>query len=485
MGKKSWIILIFLMMFVLSDLGVLALSPSDEKPPEIIPLERLPQETSQIKALRKEIETYIEAYSSRMIEMNDWMYHNPEIGFKEFKASKMMGEELKKHGFDVKFGVEGLDENFNDFVQEKFGEGGLKTAFVAKYKGSEEHPVVCFMIEADALRAEKGPFHGCQHNQQGPVAIGSAIALSKVLEKHGLKGSVWAIHAPAEEIAPPAKYAMTKAGFFDGVDFMIRSHGTPQAVNRVKGGIGNCCMLDEVTIYEFHGKPAHGTRAWLGNDSFDAARIFFTAVDMLREHSEPTFRFMGTVISVGNASNVVNDYVEIDHEIRNSDRTGMEALQKKLKQVHTIAKAAAMATFTDVKIRHYGSYYNGIECAWLQAVAWNYTKEYGDEAAMTEELDDPVGWDESGIGAVNVPGVQIRPAVANVPQATGHSYENAAKTISAVGHEGLIQTAKIGAAVGLRLLLDPDMRTKVKEEHARWQKYGLEKGLITKDMIRN
>ena len=115
MGKKSWIILIFLMMFVLSDLGVLALSPSDEKPPEIIPLERLPQETSQIKALRKEIETYIEAYSSRMIEMNDWMYHNPEIGFKEFKASKMMGEELKKHGFDVKFGVDGLDENFNDF----------------------------------------------------------------------------------------------------------------------------------------------------------------------------------------------------------------------------------------------------------------------------------------------------------------------------------------------------------------------------------
>ncbi len=305
------------------------------------------------------------------------------------------------------------------------------------------------------------------------------------MEKHGLKGSVWAIHTPAEEIAPPAKYAMTEAGFFDGVDFIIRSHGTPQVAKRVKGGIGNCCMLDEVTIYEFHGRPAHGTTAWLGNDAFDAVRIFFMAVDMLREHSEPTFRFMGTVISVGKASNVVNDYVAIDHEIRNSDRTGMEALQKKLEQVHTIAKAAAMATFTDVKIRHYGSYYNGIECAWLQTMAWNYTREYGDKAAMTDELSDPVGWDESGIGAVNVPGVKIMASLSNVPEATSHSYENAEKTISAVGHEGLIQTAKIGTAVGLRLLLDPEMRTKVKEEHARWQKYGLEKGLITKDMIRN
>ncbi len=167
MSKKSWIILIFLTMFVLSALSVLALPPSDEKPPEVIPLEMLPKETSQLKDMRKDMEAEIEAYSDRMFEMNDWMYHNPEIGFKEFKASKMMGDELKKYGFDVKFGVEGLDKNFNDFVEEKFGGGGLKTAFVAKYKGSEEHPVVCFMIEADALRSERGPFHGCQHNLAG------------------------------------------------------------------------------------------------------------------------------------------------------------------------------------------------------------------------------------------------------------------------------------------------------------------------------
>lgn len=152
------------MMLVLSVLSALALSPSTEKPLEVIPLKMLPKETGQIKALRKEIEEEIEAYSPRIIEMNDWMYHNPEIGFKEFKASKMLSDELKTHGFEVKFGVKGLEESFNDFVEEKFEGGDLKTAFVAKYKGSEEHPVICFLIEADALRSERGPFHGCQHN---------------------------------------------------------------------------------------------------------------------------------------------------------------------------------------------------------------------------------------------------------------------------------------------------------------------------------
>ncbi len=485
MVKKSWTISTVLMMFVLSVLSALALALSVEKPQEFIPIKMLPKETSQIRVLRKEIEEQIKAYSPRMIEMNDWMYHNPEIGFKEFKASKMMSDELKEHMFEVKFGVEGLDKNFNDFVEERFGGGGLKTAFVAKYKDSEEHPVIAFVFDTGALRSGKGPFHGCQHNQQGPVAIGSAIVLSKVMEKHNLKGSVWVIHTPAEEIAPPSKYAMAKAGAFNGIDFIIKSHGTPHVSKRLKGGIGTHGMLDEGTLYEFYGKAAHSMLAWQGNDALDAARLFFTAVDMLREHSEPSFRIMQTIVKVGNASNSVNDYVEVDQEIRNADTASGEAVRKKLEQVHTIAKAAAMATFTDVKIRHYSSYVNGIASAWLQALAWYYVKEYGDATAMTEELGDLFIWDESGIGAVNVPGVLIWPAVANVPETAFHSLEHAATTISPEGHKGLIQTAKIETAVGLRILLDSKLRAKVKEEHLQWQKYGLEKGWITKDMITN
>ena len=455
------------------------------KPPEVIPLESLPPETSQVAALRKAVDAEIDAFSGRAIEMNDWMYHNPETGFLEFKASAMMGDELKKQGFDVSYGVPALAEEFDSFVKERFGAGGLKEAFVAKYKGRVEHPVVAFMLEADALREQGGKaFHGCQHNQQGPVAIASAVALAHVMEKSGVPGSVWVIFTPAEEVPPSVKTAMTKAGVFDEVDFLIRSHGTGAKPQRSKAGIGNCCMLIESTLYEFTGRPAHGTRAWQGRDALDAARLFFTAVDMLREHSEPTFRFMGTITRAGSAPNVVNDSVEVDHWIRNADRAGIEAIRKKQEQVDTIAKGAAMATFTEVKIRHYGTDTNGIEDGWLQALAWHYTRAYGDAEAISEELGDPTGWDESGIGAVNVPGVQVKAAVAGIPEVAGHSYENAAITISPEGHKGLVQTAKIGAAVALRLFTDPNLRAQVNEEHAAWRRYGLQQGLLTPDLVR-
>ncbi len=458
-----------------------------EKPQEVIPMEMLPPETPEAAALRQQIEAEIDAYAARLIEMNDWMYHNPESGYYEFKASKMMGEELAKQGFEVKYGVDGLEEGYNNVIEERFDAGGLPTAFVAKYRGKTEHPVIAFMLEADALRATPAPFHGCQHNMQGPVAIGSGVALAKAMERNNVPGIVWVILTPAEEIPPPDKSAMYKAGVFDEVDFLIRTHGATQKAGRSKAGFGNCCMLIEAVLYDFYGRPAHGTRAWQGADALDAARMFFDAVDMLREHSEPDFRFMGAITKTGDAPNVVDQHVQVDHWIRNANRAGATALANKAEQVDTIAKAAAMATFTDVKIRHYATYTNGIENGWLQTLKWCYIDKYAgpeDKAAMSDDLGEPSGWAECGLPAVNVPGIGIQAATAGIPSAAGHSHENAAITISPEGHKALVQMAKIGAAMGLRLLLDPELRAKVNEHQGEWQAWGVKEGLISEDMIR-
>ncbi len=158
----------------------LATAPGAPKPPDVVPLESLPRETPQQAMLRKAIDAEVDAFAARAIEMNDWMYKNPETGFLEFKASAMMGDELKKQGFEVSYGVAGLDPTFDAFVNERFGQQGLKEAFVAKYKGGAEHPVVAFMLEADALREQGGKaFHGCQHNQQGPVAMASTSSFAR------------------------------------------------------------------------------------------------------------------------------------------------------------------------------------------------------------------------------------------------------------------------------------------------------------------
>ena len=119
---------------------------SAEKPREVVPLDELPQESSQVAAWKKAVETEIDTYGSRLIEMSDWMYHNPEVGHQEFEASKLLGSELEKQGFEVDFGVEGLDKEFLKALKSRVGVDGLPTAFVARYEGKTEAPVIAFVV---------------------------------------------------------------------------------------------------------------------------------------------------------------------------------------------------------------------------------------------------------------------------------------------------------------------------------------------------
>jgi len=458
----------------------------DGKPAEVLPEGLISPEDNRNTDLRIKLDKMIDEYGPRMAEMSDWLYYNPESSYIEYNTSKMLGEELKKYNFEVTYGVEGLAENYNSVIQDRFGAGGLPTAFVAKYKGKSESPVIAFVFDPDALRAparEKGAFHGCQHNMQGPVALGTAINLAKLMEENNLPGSVWVILTPAEETPPATKTNMTKAGIFDGVDVVFKSHGFGPVAQRSKGGLGNCCYLMNMTLYEFYGKSAHASRAWGGRDALDAARLFLTAVDMQREHSEPEFRFMSAILDTPVAANSVADYVLVDHWNRHADPAGQKALDEKALKIDQIAQGAAMATFCEVKIKRYSNNYNGIESAWFNNLYWEYLKEYGDSEAISEELGKPTGWDEGGYSAVNILGITVNPAIANVPELAGHSDENADITITDQGHEALVQNAKISGAMALRLIFDPKLMATVLEEQVRWQEYGLKSGLITEDMI--
>jgi metal-dependent amidase/aminoacylase/carboxypeptidase family protein len=333
-------------------------------------------ESDTMTELRKAVDARIESLSGRMIEINDWMYYNPEPGFLEFKASSMLAEELEKHGFTVEMGVPGLKPDFDrlkmvgGFPSDYQGPSGIPTAFKAKWES--EHPVIGIAIEYDALRGNP-PFHGCQHNMQGPVGVGAAIALAEIMEKNNIPGSVWVIGCPAEEVGPPTKAVMAKTGYFDGIDFMMRSHGTSRETLRYPGGFSARHIRQ--MKYTFHGKSAHAQRAWQGKSALDAVLLLFHSIDMIREHSEPQFRFHGIISEGGAAPNIVPDL------------------------------AAALASGTE-----------------------------------------------------------------GIPEAAGHSQENADITVSEAGHKSLILTSKVLAAVGLRLILDSELRRKVEAEHKEWVK---------------
>jgi amidohydrolase len=419
-----------------------------EEKPQVIP-----PETRKIRSIREEFNAEVDKIEARLIEINDWMYHNPEPGFLEFKASQMLIDELKKHGFIVETGVPGLDEEFDrlkivgGLSPDYDGPPGIPTAFKAKYKGNSVSPVIGIAVEYDALRGNP-PFHGCQHNMQGPTGIGAAIALAKIMDKHSIPGSVWIIGTPAEEVGPPAKAIMAKTGYFDGIDFMFRSHGVSRGTARYPGGF--TARHIRQMKYTFHGKSAHAQSPWQGRSALDAVLLLFHSVDMIREHSEPQFRFHGIVSDGGAAPNIVPALASATIWIRHimdettlgmSPKRALEKIEKKVAELDDMAKAAALATGTKVDLDHYGEYDPGIAVGALNDVVFQYAVDYGGINIGERKL--PRHWEETGFGTLVVPGAHA-----------------------------LIMTAKVMGASALRLLMDPDLCKKAKEEHAMWvEKY--------------
>ena len=97
--------------------------------------------------------------------ISTYIGNNPELGHEEYKACKVLTEELEKHGFSVEIGT-----------------CGLPTAFMAAYDSGKEGPVIGFMSEYDAL-PEVG--HACGHNLIGTMGIAAGIGLSKVIHETG------------------------------------------------------------------------------------------------------------------------------------------------------------------------------------------------------------------------------------------------------------------------------------------------------------
>ncbi len=441
----------------------------------------IPPEPARVAAVRKLVDGQIDAYHPRMIEMNDWLYHNPEPGFQEFRASKMLAGDLETHGFVVEWGVPGLEKVWPEFDRLKQvgglpedydGPPYLPTAFRAKYKGKSEHPVVAIVVEYDALRAG---FHGCQHNMQGPTGVGAAIALATTMDEQKIPGSVWVIGAPAEEVGPPSKAAMARAGYLEGVDFAFRSHGTSRTTASSPGGYSARHIVQH--RYVFTGKEAHAQQAWRSDaNALNAVQLFFHAIDMLRQHSEPQFRFHGVITEGGAAPNVVPDRAAALMWVRHlMDETPLGTMspaqaralvERKVEQITNAARGAALATGTEVEIERYGTYVPAISVGVLADLRFRYAVEYGGRNIQHSEM--PQAWEETGMLTVQVPGVGVHVGNPDIPEAPGHSRQNADITITPAGHENLKLTAKTMAATALRLVMDPAMAKQVKDEHARW-----------------
>jgi len=381
-------------------------------------------------------------WNGELQSVSDWIGRHPEVGWHEFQAVDTLTTLLRSYGFQIDTGV-----------------AGMKTAFVARWTSpaGASGPTLGLIAEYDALRGTQGDFHGDQHNAQSPVAFAAARALLEYMTQSRVPGRIIVYGTPAEEVDPPAKNIMWKAGVFKGADILIRSHSSTET-RRDRPGFGVCCLNIDAVKYTFTGRPAHQLTAWNGRNALEAAVQFYSAVDHLRSTWRSEHRVQGVIPEGGIAPNVVPDHTVVDYFIRFPDEVYLEHISRMMDDA---ARGAAQMTETEVAITRYGEYRDGITVSALEELWFAYAKKFG-APGLQEEKGRPAGYEETGWVSREIPGLGVTvrsSAFAN------HTYGMRDDNFAEIGHKAFLLDAQIEAAVLFDFLTRPELRAAVKEEH--------------------
>ncbi|MBV6520499.1 MAG: hypothetical protein MNPFHGCM_00614 [Gemmatimonadaceae bacterium] len=379
---------------------------------------------------------------TELLAMSDDLTRHPEVGFKEERSVRILTEFLEAHDFIVTRGV-----------------AGLSTAFVATYRHGTPGPNLGVILEYDALRGTKGDFHGDQHSAQGPTGIAAGLAVAEFLTRSKTPGTVTFYGTPAEEMMPPpSKTVMHDAGVFSGADVIVRSHSS-MATERAAHGFGTCCLNIDGVSYIYSGAPAHQMTAWEGRDALTAVIHLFNNIDAIRRTLRPETRIQGIITEGGKAPNVVPDRAVADFYIRYPDQVYLTQVRE---MVDNAARAAALATGTQVKIEPYGSMRDGISVATLNEVAFAYLKKFGG-TNVQDEPGKPQGYEETGSVSSAIPGVGFS---AHTSNGGFHTYEMESDALGAVGHTGFVVNAQAMASLLYDFATSAEYRALVQREFA-------------------
>jgi aminobenzoyl-glutamate utilization protein B len=326
-----------------------------------------------------------------------------ELSLEEHESAKVHVRELEEAGFEIATGTAGVETAF--LAERRFGDG----------------PVVGFLAEYDALpglgneavprQQPRGDGntsgHGCGHNLLGAALTGAAIAAANALEAGGGSGTVRVYGCAAEE-AEGAKVYMARDGLFEDVDACLHWH--PWSI----AGVLNMRLAAVNTVrLAFHGRTAHaGMEPWSGRSALDALELAAHAINLMREHIEPTARTHYVYEEAGEAPNVVPDYARMLLLIRDIDRAHVVATTEWVKQ---IAEGAALATQTRAEVDVFFGMWDLLPNTPLAERMQQHLEAVGvpawtdDEQAFARECQANMGLPEAGL-ATNV--VPLQPEVA-------------------------------------------------------------------------
>jgi amidohydrolase len=379
---------------------------------------------------KQQIINEIDSHSNQLWDISSALFNEPEIAFKEYKASKILIQALDASGYKIEARI-----------------GGLETAFRAGY-GKITSPTIAILAEYDAL---VGLGHACGHNLIASAAVGAAIGLAAV-GSH-LNGRVEVIGTPAEE-GGGGKIILAKAGIFDDVDAALMFH--PASKNMVLRGSLASARLK----IEFFGKAAHAAAApEEGINALDAMILTFNNINALRSTFSRRDRVAGIIVNGGEAHNIVPAYTSADFSIRSQQAQRRDKLISKVIQC---AQAGATATGCELKYQATPGYREILPNKVLGRLFSANLERLG-RKVVGPAPDERMGSTDMGDISHLVPA--IHPYLAIAPEnVAGHTVEFREYCISEAGKSAMLDAAKAIAMTVFDLLQDPKLLVEARNE---------------------
>lgn len=349
----------------------------------------------------------------------DYLWKNPETGYKEWKAHAYLTEKFRALGYELT-------------------EAGNIPGFYTDVDTGRPGPMVLVMGELDSLVCESHPdadpetgaVHACGHCCQAAGLLGLAAALKEPGVLDGWCGKIRLMATPAEELIEVeyreqlrkqgvikyfgGKVEFMHRGFMDGVDLAFMIHSSPSGSH--SGGVkkgSNGCITKTVT---FHGKSAHaGGAPEKGINALYAANQAMNAVNALREtfRDGDHIRFHPILTNGGTVVNAIPETVTMETYVRGAT---MAAITENNLKINRALAASAAAMGARVMICDRPGYSPRIHDEGMMLV----TKEAME--ACLEKVDyNPVKWGTgcSDLGDVSMVFPAVHPYVGGV-KGTGH-----------------------------------------------------------------
>jgi amidohydrolase len=299
------------------------------------------------------LDTAVGAVMPQVIAWRRDFHQHPELSNREVRTSKVVAEQLRKLGLEVRTGI-------------------AHTGVVGVLVGGKPGSTIALRADMDALpvteqvdlpfksvataeyRGEKvGVMHACGHDGHTAIMLGAAKVLAGM--RNELPGTVMFIFQPAEEGAPDGERGGASLMLDEGLFATVK----PEAVfglhlwsslNAGKVGYRSGPLMAASDRFRLvvHGRQTHGARPWGGVDPIVTASQIVLGLQTIVARQIDITQYPAIVsvgaIKGGIRNNIIPDSVEMVGTFRTFDPKVREVVIERIKRVATETAAAAGAT---------------------------------------------------------------------------------------------------------------------------------------------